>query len=170
MPILWVVIESGAVYSFTLIALLGTYLAGSWAQYLLIDALSPIIVRDTLVWSQSYPLTWSAQGIVFSFVIVHFGLGISSSKGPAPTRRDGDLTNFSTNLWLSPEDKPLDDPENPSEPALQKMVRIQPSPLHPTMTAETSSSVIDSSEAFSYPPRKWAPVCIPTFLAISISY
>lgn len=45
MPVFLVVIESGALYSATLIALLATYLAGSWAQYLLIDALTPIIVR-----------------------------------------------------------------------------------------------------------------------------
>lgn len=44
MPVLLVVIESGALYSATLITLLATYLAGSWAQYLLIDALTPIIV------------------------------------------------------------------------------------------------------------------------------
>lgn len=38
MPVLFVILESGAIYSFTLITLLATYLAGSWAQYLLLDS------------------------------------------------------------------------------------------------------------------------------------
>lgn len=37
-PVLFVILESGAIYSCTLLTLLGTYLAQSWAQYLLLDA------------------------------------------------------------------------------------------------------------------------------------
>jgi hypothetical protein len=36
-----VVIESGAIYSCTLIALLICYLAESWAQYLVLDSVKP---------------------------------------------------------------------------------------------------------------------------------
>ncbi|KAI0311142.1 hypothetical protein OF83DRAFT_1152129 [Amylostereum chailletii] len=67
MPVLLVVVESGAVYSATLIALLATYLAKSWAQYLLLDAISPIV------------------GIVFSVVIVRLGLGLSAPDGTSQT-------------------------------------------------------------------------------------
>ena len=37
-PVLLVVLESGAIYSATLISLLICYLAGSWSQYVLVDA------------------------------------------------------------------------------------------------------------------------------------
>ena len=40
-PVMLVVIESGAIYSCTLIALLGCYLTNSWAQYLLLDLVKP---------------------------------------------------------------------------------------------------------------------------------
>ena len=40
-PVMLVVIESGAVYSCTLIALLGCYLTNSWAQYLILDSVKP---------------------------------------------------------------------------------------------------------------------------------
>ena len=38
-------VQSAAVYSATLASLLGTYLAGSNAQYICLDLLTPIIVR-----------------------------------------------------------------------------------------------------------------------------
>ncbi|EPQ57623.1 hypothetical protein GLOTRDRAFT_25217, partial [Gloeophyllum trabeum ATCC 11539] len=44
-PVLLVVVESGMIYSATLITLLVTYEVGSWAQYLMLDAVSPIVVR-----------------------------------------------------------------------------------------------------------------------------
>ena len=40
-----VLVQSAAVYSATLASLLGTYLAGSNAQYICLDLLTPIIVR-----------------------------------------------------------------------------------------------------------------------------
>jgi len=40
-PVMLVVIESGAIYSCTLIALLGCYLTSSWAQYLILDSVKP---------------------------------------------------------------------------------------------------------------------------------
>jgi len=39
-PVMLVVVESGAIYSCTLIALLVCYLNGSWAQFLILDWVS----------------------------------------------------------------------------------------------------------------------------------
>ncbi|KAK7692891.1 hypothetical protein QCA50_004526 [Cerrena zonata] len=135
-PVFFVVIESGALYSMTLIVLLATYLAGSWSQYLLIDALSPII------------------GIVFSFVIVRLGLSLSSSSETTRSQRDVDRTNFSTNLWWTPDDKPPEEQEVvlPGS-SINRMARVDPSV--DTLTADTSFSGADS-DMFNYPPKKWA--------------
>jgi len=62
-PIMLLVIESGAIYSATLTALLILYKTESWFQYVLLDAISPIV------------------GLVFSMVIVRIGLGLTSAAG-----------------------------------------------------------------------------------------
>ncbi|THU89263.1 hypothetical protein K435DRAFT_678344, partial [Dendrothele bispora CBS 962.96] len=62
-PIMLMVIESGMVYSLTLTALLVLYKTQSWFQYVLLDAISPIV------------------GLVFSMIIVRIGLGITSPNG-----------------------------------------------------------------------------------------
>ncbi|KAF5381651.1 hypothetical protein D9615_005471 [Tricholomella constricta] len=62
-PIMLLVIESGAIYSATLITLLILYEAKSWFQYVLIDAVSPIV------------------GLVFSMIIVRIGLGLTNVNG-----------------------------------------------------------------------------------------
>ncbi|KAF8996233.1 hypothetical protein BDQ17DRAFT_1310457 [Cyathus striatus] len=59
-PAAVVIVESGAIYSVTLIILLATYLSGNNAQFIALDAVTQII------------------GIVFSLVIVRVALGISS--------------------------------------------------------------------------------------------
>ncbi|KAF8896603.1 hypothetical protein BD779DRAFT_1668362 [Infundibulicybe gibba] len=59
-PALRLVIESGAIYSVTLITLLVLFKANSWFQYVLIDAISPIV------------------GLVFSTIIVRVGLGLTA--------------------------------------------------------------------------------------------
>ncbi|KAL0568328.1 hypothetical protein V5O48_013662 [Marasmius crinis-equi] len=62
-PVVMLVIESGAIYSATLITLLILYKAQSWFQYVLLDAISPIV------------------GLVFSMIIVRIGLGITLPSG-----------------------------------------------------------------------------------------
>ncbi|KAF9458795.1 hypothetical protein BDZ94DRAFT_1325225 [Collybia nuda] len=62
-PVMLLVIESGAIYSATLLVLLILYEVESWFQYVLLDAVSPIV------------------GLVFSMVIVRIGLGITSASG-----------------------------------------------------------------------------------------
>uniref|UniRef100_A0A5K1JXK9 Cell surface hydrophobicity-associated protein n=1 Tax=Ganoderma boninense TaxID=34458 RepID=A0A5K1JXK9_9APHY len=62
-PIVFLVLESGMVYSATLLTLLILYKTGSWFQYVLLDAISPIV------------------GLVFSMIIVRIGLGITSING-----------------------------------------------------------------------------------------
>jgi len=58
-PVLAVVVESGAIYSASLVALLATFLSHSWAQYIVLDAVTPII------------------GIVFTMIIVRIGLSMA---------------------------------------------------------------------------------------------
>jgi len=58
-PVLAVVIESGAIYSASLTVLLAVYLSHSWAHFIVLDAITPII------------------GIVFSMIIVRMGLSMA---------------------------------------------------------------------------------------------
>ncbi|KAJ6495811.1 hypothetical protein C8R47DRAFT_1042987 [Mycena vitilis] len=62
-PIILLVIESGAIYSATLMTLLILYKTKSWFQYVLLDAISPIV------------------GLVFSMIIVRIGLGLTTVNG-----------------------------------------------------------------------------------------
>ena len=54
-------VQSAAVYSATLASLLGTYLAGSNAQYICLDLLTPIIVSSVVI-SIAPPLESSLGG------------------------------------------------------------------------------------------------------------
>ncbi|KAJ7668658.1 hypothetical protein DFH06DRAFT_1182191 [Mycena polygramma] len=62
-PIILLVVESGAIYSATLMTLLILYKTKSWFQYVLLDAISPIV------------------GLVFSMIIVRIGLGLTTVNG-----------------------------------------------------------------------------------------
>jgi len=62
-PIMLLVIESGAIYSATLTLLLILYKVQSWFQYVILDAISPIV------------------GLVFSMIIIRIGLGLTSPSG-----------------------------------------------------------------------------------------
>ncbi|KAE9411407.1 hypothetical protein BT96DRAFT_961316 [Gymnopus androsaceus JB14] len=62
-PVVLLVIESGAIYSATLLSLLILYKTESWFQYVLLDAISPIV------------------GLVFSMIIVRIGLGLMAPTG-----------------------------------------------------------------------------------------
>ncbi|KAJ3896862.1 hypothetical protein GG344DRAFT_84992 [Lentinula edodes] len=70
-PVMLLVIESGAIYSATLLSLLILYKAESWFQYVLLDA-----------------------GLVFSMIIVRIGLGLMASTGETrpfiAAQRNGD--------------------------------------------------------------------------------
>ncbi|KLO12060.1 hypothetical protein SCHPADRAFT_441469 [Schizopora paradoxa] len=60
------VVESGAIYSASLITLLATYLSGSWSQYILLDGVVQII------------------GVVFTLIIARIALGHSSEETGLP--------------------------------------------------------------------------------------
>jgi len=62
LPAMVIIIESGSIYSACLVILLSLYLLGSYAQYIVLDAVTQII------------------GVVFSLVIVRVALGISSES------------------------------------------------------------------------------------------
>ncbi|KZP27846.1 hypothetical protein FIBSPDRAFT_853035 [Athelia psychrophila] len=72
-PVMLVVVESGLIYSVSLVCLLAAYFSGSWGHFIILDSLTPII------------------GIVFSMIIVRIGLSISwgeESASMPSTRRD----------------------------------------------------------------------------------
>lgn len=56
-PVMLVVIESGAIYSCTLIALLVSYLTKSWAQYLILDWVKPraLSCRNNMLTLRGFP-------------------------------------------------------------------------------------------------------------------
>ncbi|KZT64357.1 hypothetical protein DAEQUDRAFT_37878 [Daedalea quercina L-15889] len=82
-PIIFLVLESGAVYSATLTALLILYKAGSWFQYVLLDAISPIV------------------GLVFSMIIIRIGLGITTARGSSGSDTSGHLTTAGPRIPIS---------------------------------------------------------------------
>ncbi|KAI0652663.1 hypothetical protein C8Q79DRAFT_1005830 [Trametes meyenii] len=62
-PAMILIVESGALYSATLLALLVLYNADSWFQYVILDAVSPIV------------------GIVFSAIMLRIATGMSTIEG-----------------------------------------------------------------------------------------
>ncbi|KJA15271.1 hypothetical protein HYPSUDRAFT_48489 [Hypholoma sublateritium FD-334 SS-4] len=68
LPAMVLIIESGSIYSACLVILLSLYLSGSFAQYILLDAVTQVI------------------GVVFSLVIVRVALGISSESRNTRTK------------------------------------------------------------------------------------
>jgi len=80
-PVMLVVVESGAIYSCCLIALLVCYLTGSWGQYLILDSIASIV------------------GCVFSMVIVRLGLGLSRPDGTTLHLHDPAVSSMA---WQSP--------------------------------------------------------------------
>ncbi|TBU32555.1 hypothetical protein BD311DRAFT_654485 [Dichomitus squalens] len=77
-PIIFLVLESGMVYSATLLTLLVLYKTGSWFQYVLLDAISSIV------------------GLVFSMMIVRIGLGITSMNGTSAHTTTSDTATRTT--------------------------------------------------------------------------
>ena len=84
--VLEAVVQSAALYSAALISLLTTYVAGSNAQYVCLDALQPIIISARLLpSSRKVPLIphlvlRASQGITFTLIIIRVGLGETSSE------------------------------------------------------------------------------------------
>ncbi|KAL5530981.1 hypothetical protein ACEPAG_3857 [Sanghuangporus baumii] len=66
-PVLAIIIESGAVYSATLITLIVTYTINDWSHYFFLDAICPVV------------------GLVFTAIIVRIGLGVST-EAPSDSR------------------------------------------------------------------------------------
>uniref|UniRef100_A0A8H8CDL8 Uncharacterized protein n=1 Tax=Psilocybe cubensis TaxID=181762 RepID=A0A8H8CDL8_PSICU len=89
LPAMVIIIESGALYSAVLIILLTTYAAGSYSQYIALDAVTQII------------------GITFSLVIIRVGLKISDDR---KQKQGGRLTTLV--FGGSTEARTMDDPES----------------------------------------------------------
>ncbi len=95
-------IQSAAIYSAGLASLLGTYAAGSNAQYVCLDALQPLIVRRISPFSSnSHTLTRPChQGLVFTLIIIRVGLGYTlneTSGAQISDHRPGPATHAQSN-------------------------------------------------------------------------
>ena len=95
-PVVFVIIESSALYAFGVIAVLATFLSGSNGQYIAVDAIVPLVVsRALLILSCTFQLIYSlfhvgiSQGIVFSMIVLQIRFHISSSINP---RSDGQIS------------------------------------------------------------------------------
>lgn len=90
-PIVLLIIESGAVYSFTLMTLLILYKQHSWFQYVLLDAVRPLHALPA-VFRVTYrviiPQISCIVGLVFSMIILRIGLGMMSVSGESKRARD----------------------------------------------------------------------------------
>ncbi|TBU49794.1 hypothetical protein BD309DRAFT_1014500 [Dichomitus squalens] len=62
-PLMLLIVESGAIYSATLLALLILYNVDSWFQYVVLDAISAVV------------------GIVFSVIMLRIATGVSTEEG-----------------------------------------------------------------------------------------
>ncbi|KDQ18747.1 hypothetical protein BOTBODRAFT_520017 [Botryobasidium botryosum FD-172 SS1] len=123
-----IVVESGAIYSSALIALLTLYVLGNNGQYVVLDAVNPII------------------GIVFSLIIVRVGLGITTNG----TRRSANSGNA-----LTPGSNPRSNGSGnpyPMKPLSVNVSRVVHGPVGDEEELEASRT--DKSEVSS----PWAPV------------
>ena len=84
-PVMVLIVESGAFYSATLLALLILYNVDSWFQYVVLDAVSPIVVsvRSRAILRYRLPLLTgdARQGIVCSVIILRIATGMSGVEG-----------------------------------------------------------------------------------------
>ncbi|KAI9437840.1 hypothetical protein BJY52DRAFT_573382 [Lactarius psammicola] len=92
-PVIFIIVESSALYAFGVIAVLASFLSGSNGQYPAVDAIIPLV------------------GIVFSLIVLQIRFHVSSSVGP---RSDGQ-TSTNGVTWPRPPGRPMgvDDPEYP---------------------------------------------------------
>ncbi|KAI9444473.1 hypothetical protein H4582DRAFT_1909109 [Lactarius indigo] len=114
-PVIFIIIESSALYAFGVIAVLASFLSGSNGQYPAVDAIVPLV------------------GIVFSLIVLQIRFHVSSSVGP---RSDGQ-TSTNGGVWPRPPGRPLtvDDPEYP-----MRSIRMA---VHVTKQTHTHTSIHD---------------------------
>ncbi|KLO11937.1 hypothetical protein SCHPADRAFT_941667 [Schizopora paradoxa] len=74
-PALLLIVESGACYSATLLALLILYNVDSWFQYVVLDSVSPIV------------------GIVFSVIMLRIASGVSTEEGETALLGESGVVN-----------------------------------------------------------------------------
>lgn len=92
-PVIETVVQSAAIYSAALVALLGCYIANSFAQYTVLDAMTPLI------------------GVVFTLIIIRVGLGytghstgdkgLPEARVPAQSQNDYQLRPVAINVQVS---------------------------------------------------------------------
>jgi hypothetical protein len=97
--IIFTLIESCALYTFTVLAALVTFLCGSFAQYPAVDSIVPIV------------------GICFSLIVLQIRFHVSATHGP----RFGSDLHATSAVWPRPHARPFDgreleEPKSPMQP------------------------------------------------------
>ena len=101
-PIASIIIESGALYSASLLILLITFLKKSWAKPIMIDLVVQIIVSPSITYKRYTLLCLTrahilnVKGIAFSLIIVRIGLSFDSPPGGTTfqTRKSSVMPDF----------------------------------------------------------------------------
>ncbi|KAH9059063.1 hypothetical protein EDB87DRAFT_1685009 [Lactarius vividus] len=122
-PVIFIVIESSALYAFGVIAVLASFLSGSNGQYPAVDAIVPLV------------------GIVFSLIVLQIRFHVSSSVNP---RSDGQ-TSTNGGVWPRPTGRPLgvEDPEYPMRSIRMAVQVTKQTHTHVSTHDATSDSASD---------------------------
>ncbi|KAH8997793.1 hypothetical protein EDB86DRAFT_3150678 [Lactarius hatsudake] len=136
-PVIFIVIESSALYAFGVIAVLASFLSGSNGQYPAVDAIVPLVVSRTPSSCHARKSTHTvtreiSQGIVFSLIVLQIRFHVSSPRSDGQTSTNG-------GVWPRPPGRPLgsDDPEYP-----MRSIRMA---VHVTKQTHTHTSTHDVS-------------------------
>lgn len=80
-----VIIESGAIYTASVLCLLVSYLVNSNGQYPALDLITPLVVSSSQIRIGTSNNSRNAQGVVFCLIVlqIHFHLKLSSPAGTA---------------------------------------------------------------------------------------
>ena len=146
-PIIFVIIESSALYALGVIAALVSFLSNTNGQYAAVDATVPLVVCHALhLLTFPTQILTHAQGIVFSLIILQIRFHISAK---ASYWSDGQPTT-SAAMWGRPSAFPTNGEEGfPARPQSIQMA------VHVTKQTDTDVSsdhmVRDSSPGFKKP-------------------
>ncbi|KAI0275212.1 hypothetical protein BC834DRAFT_37029 [Gloeopeniophorella convolvens] len=129
-PVIFVIVESSALYALGVIAVLASFLSGSNGQYAAVDAIVPLV------------------GIVFSLIVLQIRFHVSATAGP---RSDGQLSTGGGAGWARQHGRPAggDDLSYPLR-SIQMAVHV----THTQVTSglgedrHDTSSEIDKHEPF----------------------
>jgi hypothetical protein len=142
-PVIFIIVESSALYAIGIVAVLAFFLSGSNAQYPAVDAVVPLVVRRTPHILSCTHCTHAgiSQGIVFSLIVLQIRFHVGSSA----IHRSGDGQMSTGGTWhRTPgpgQHAGLNDPEYP-----MRSIRMA---VHVSRQTHTHLSTQDASRVSS---------------------